>query len=197
MTTETVAPVAILSKWADFYRAHEMESGSLVDVRVPPLQMGFDRLLVVPQGLTFAQVYIACEKRFKCWMSPPMVSAMTLNANTFRNDRNPRDAPYTVWVRETANSDRILRLHSAQRLWELGIAGITLLERLVYGLMYRHELGIDLDQSTMTLCHGSRIMYEGDIHCPVVYTKNGTMVIDLFQDDLSGHELRARQVISL
>lgn len=142
-----------VNEWQRFYQKKKY-FGMTVDlsrVSIPEHQTGFDRLIIVAQGLTLNQVYNVCIKQFVCWHC-----ANDLDNVITRNDRDAKNSSYAVWFRGCQEADEELKNLTAERLAEREILGITLLERLLYELKYWDETGQHLDVSNVTLCTGSR-----------------------------------------
>lgn len=121
------------------------------EIVVPVYKPGFDRLLVIPQGLTINQAYDLCAKQFSCWRYTG-----DLDAAVVQNDRDPKNGSYAIWVRDRVEADEELKNLSANQLKERNVQSITLLERLVYELKYYLKTKKHLDIQNWTLCSGSR-----------------------------------------
>jgi len=138
-------------EWFYFYRRNfglELDFSSL---KIPEQQSGFERLIIVAQGLTLNQVYDVCAKNFSCSRY-----ADDLDETITWNSRNSDKDNYAVWFRDRKETDEELKNLSADQLTEKKIPGITLLERLLYELKYWDETDEHLDISNWTLCAGSR-----------------------------------------
>lgn len=158
-------------------------------VSIPDRREGFDRLIVVPAGVTLCCVMQAVLERFKVY------SEYTgLSDDQIRNDREPT-VGYAVWVRGQDASEKAFANLSANDLNERGIPSITLLERLLYELKYFAEMHEHLDRWTSTLCAGSRSK-EG-LSVPQVYWDGETheIAINSRSADERDEGMRARQVI--
>jgi len=139
----------ILVEWQDFWKRHGIKA-DFTRLVIPAKKKGFDRLLVIPEGLTINQAITICQRKFSVW-----TYANDLDKNVNKNDRTAGKA-YAIWVRDRAEADEELKNLSADDLEEKGINGITLLERLVYELKHFDESGEHLDIDNITLCSGSR-----------------------------------------
>jgi len=174
-------------EWFYFYRRHfglELDFSSL---KIPEQQPGFERLIIVVQGLTLNQVYDVCAKNFSCWRY-----ADDLDKSITLNDRNPGRDSYAVWFRDRKEADEELKDLSADQLTEKKILGITLLERLLYELKYWDEVDEHLDISNWTLCAGSR---NSDGYVPSVIWRSDRLKVSW--DDSNSHRdgLRARVAV--
>ncbi|MEK7154102.1 MAG: hypothetical protein AAB792_00905 [Patescibacteria group bacterium] len=181
----------VLAQWEALYRG----LGVVVDlggVRIPAKRRGFDRLIVVPQGIKIQRAYEACASTFPCWKW----AEEDLDAVVSENDRDPnRDGTYAIWLRERVEADEEWKNKSANQLRGCKIPGATLLERLLYELKFFKETGRHLDIKNVTLCAGSRCR---DGHVPFVHFSEfdgEVRVFWSFPGDAFG-SLRSREVVS-
>ncbi|MCX6785647.1 MAG: hypothetical protein NTZ18_02205 [Candidatus Komeilibacteria bacterium] len=138
----------IVANWQEFWSQYGYQinpSGIIISAR----REGFNRLLVIPQGLTNNKAYELCAKQFACWRYMD-------DLDKIQNDRNPDAETYTVWVRDRLEADEELKNLSANQIAKKRISGITLLEREVYELKYYSETKEHLDRQNWTLGCGSR-----------------------------------------
>jgi len=155
---------------------------------IPTKQPGFDRLIVVAPGITEQGVYNECAKLFPCWGY-----YSDLNKAITHSDRNAIDRPYAVWFRNRQEADEELKNKSANALAEEGIPGITLLECLLFELVFFKETGQHLDVKNITLCAGSRDS-DGDV--PDVNWNRVRLYISWYAPGSYDGDLRARQAVS-
>lgn len=180
-----------LNGWKDFYKKFFGVDLDLSRVRAPRAPVdwpGFDRLIVIAQGLATSRAYDVCAEHFECWYGATAVSrAIPLN-----DDRKP-DQAYAIWVRNRVEADMELNNLSVAQLRAQGIAGITLLERMLYELKYWAETGKHLDVQAWTLCSGS---CDADGGVPRVSRNAGRL--EVYWDYSNGREkfIRARAVVS-
>ena len=174
-----------IKEWTSFYKKHF--NLVLGDVVIPEHQPGFDRLIVVAGSLTQNQVYDACAKQFKCWRYKN-----DLDKSVAKNDRDPKNGAYAIWLRDCQEADEENKNLSADYLENQKVKGITLLERMLYELKYKDEPGNHLDTSSVTLCSGSRD--SRDI-LPTAYWKEEEFGINWYYADGSNDILRARSVV--
>ena len=178
----------LLADWQLFW--HEL--GIKVDFTnlvIPPRRKGFDRLLIIPQGLTIEGAYKLCAQNFKCWRW----TEKNFDEIITHNDRDPKNGSYAIWVRDRVEADEELRNLSADDLTNKKIPGITLLERLVYESKYFKETGNHLDINNWTLCTGSRYCDGG---VPSVGWAYGEMFDHWFHPDSRFGDLRTREAVS-
>ena len=183
-------PAEVIADWTAFYQKIDIEV-DLTGLVLPDYEKGFDRLIVIPRGLTLNPVWAACQKVFagKTWSA----YGDDLDASVPVNDRMST-ASYAIRVRERVEADEELKNLSANDLKKKKIAGITLLERLVYGLKYFDETGNHLDRENRTLCSGSR-RSGGDVP-DVDLDSDGRVHVGWYNPSGSDDNLRARSVVS-
>lgn len=176
-----------LLEWERFYKKHFNRTINLSTLVIPPKQEGFNRLLVIAEGITTDQAYDACTKEFSVWRY-----ADDLDKAVPTNDRMPTKT-YAIWVRDRIEADEELKNLSVDTLKNRGITGETLLERLIHELKYYDETGTHLDIKNWTLCSGSR---STDGSVPGVYWCGDRLEVSWHSSDNAYGYLRARQVVS-
>lgn len=175
-------------EWGRFYRDEFSLELDLSSVTAPDNPGDFDRLVVVAQGITIAQVIAVCRKHFKVW-----VYREDLDAAVTENERIAENDHYAIRVRDVIEADEELKNLSANNIKERGIATETLLERLLHELKSFKETGDHLDRKMITLCAGSRFS-DGDV--PHVLWYGSGMFVYWFDPDDADDGLRARQAVS-
>ncbi len=178
----------LLFGWKRFYKDFFGLELDFSQVRIPEHQLGFDRLLVIAQGLTPNQAFEACQKHFNCWRYTEDLDEATKGLN----DREPTEH-YAIWVRDRIEADEELKGLSANQLKDRNIHGITLLEREIYELKRWSEAGDHLDKENNTLCNGSRSS-DGDV--PFVGWLGGEMSVGWDDPRDADVGLRSRAVVS-
>ncbi|MEK9185955.1 MAG: hypothetical protein AAB863_04230 [Patescibacteria group bacterium] len=179
-----------LRDWQSFYKKFFGLDTDFSSIRIPERKSGFDRLLIIAQGFTPNRVYDACSpQNFACWRYVD-----DLDVSVTHNDRVPTEH-YAIWVRDRQEADEELKNISANDLQKKKINGITLLERMVFGLKYWSETGRHLDVKNVTLCAGSR---HRDGYVPRVcwVGSYGRVHVSWFHPDDSDSRLRSRQAVS-
>ena len=141
-----------VESWQDFYKEFFDLGLDLSSVVIPPMQSGFDRLLIIVKGVTIQQAYGACEKLFLCWE----YTNEKLDEVVAQNDRTAKDGHYAVWVRDRIEADEELKNKSANDLSKAKVLTETLFERIIHELKFFQETGKHLDIDNITLCAGSR-----------------------------------------
>ena len=179
----------VLRDWERFYKKHFNLAVDLSRVIIPkmPKEEGMWRLLFIAEGLTNNKVFDACKRKFPCYKYTE-----DLDARVPKNDRDPKNGTYAIWVRNTVEADEIYKSKSANNLANENIKGITLLERDVYELKYFIETGEHLDINRWTFCLGSR---DSDGHLPIVRWCGGEFEMSWHNAGHSDHVLRSREVI--
>ncbi|MFA5173278.1 MAG: hypothetical protein WC435_02695 [Candidatus Paceibacterota bacterium] len=176
----------LLANWRIFYRDEfNIELG---EVKVPEIRFGFDRLLVIAQGLTIQRVYDKCEQCFQCWRwaDENFDKAVPIN------DRLSADGSYAIWVHDRVEADEEHKNKSAAVISQAEVAGITLLERLLFELKYFRETGKHLDIASFTSCDGSR----NTLGCvPFVRFHGGVVSVGWCSFNSAADFLRARGVV--
>ena len=178
----------MIAEWQELY----LEDGIELDVsnlKIPEKKKGFDRLLVIAQGLKIQQAYDNCAKRFTCWK----YTDRNLDEVVTKNDRDPANGAYAIWVRDRVEADKELKNLSANDLGRKEISGETLLERFQHGLKYYKETDKHLDIENWTLCSGSR---DGDGDVPGVRWSDGRMNVGWDFPVNRIARLRARAAVS-
>lgn len=178
-----------LLEWYKFYRDEGIELDTAA-IKIPAKRAGFDRLLVIAEGLTAQQVYDKCTEHFACWK----YTDSSLDEIVTSNDRDPKKGTYAVWVRDGVEADDELKNRSANDLAKAKIAGETLLERLIHELKYYKETGKHLDIENVTLCSGSRNS-DGDVPRVCWGSDGDGLGVDWFYPSDRSGRLRSREVV--
>ena len=150
----------LIQDWQNFYHSLSIDC-DLSDIRIPDDPGGFDRVIIMVQGITPQAVFNLCQKEFKCWKW----TDKNLD-EVITSDRTTKDNAYAIRIRNSVEADKELKNLSANQLKEQNIPGITLEERLIYEIKFFKETGKHLDIQNITLCAGSRFD-AGDV--PYVY----------------------------
>ncbi len=180
---------AILSDWRSFWKDNFNLDLDFTTLRIPPQQEGFNRLLIMLEGMTANRLYAKCAELFPCWRYMD-------NLNTVTSDRDPTKlGTYAIWARDRVEADEELKSKSANDLREAGVKGETLPERLLHELKYFTETKEHLDVRTITLCSGSRDPHGGvpDVRWR---SEGGEMGVGWYIPARRGVSLRVRAVVS-
>jgi len=122
-----------LEAWQNLYQATFGIKVDLSNLQIPEKKEGFDRLIIVAQGITPQIIFDRCRKLFPC------EKLDTTNLEAVRSERTSKKATYAVWFRERTEADDELRGLSARNLKDRSEQGITLEERLLFELKYFTE----------------------------------------------------------
>ncbi|MEK7566332.1 MAG: hypothetical protein AAB494_01500 [Patescibacteria group bacterium] len=177
-----------LADWQKFYCDLFGLNCDFSSLRIPAKRKGFDRLIVVAEGMDSQRLYDKCAELFpSCkWTNDNLDKIVT-------SDRTAKDEVYAVWVRDRAEADEDFKNMSANEAKKRNFIGITLEERLVYELKFFGETGKHLDTRNITLCSGSRDAV-GDV--PHVYWYRGKMKVYRCHPDRANDHLRLREAVS-
>lgn len=176
----------VLLDWQNFYRkVFGIEVDFLSNLVIPAQPEGFDRLLIIADGITPQRLYDKCVQLFPSWK--------WTDGDLDEIVTSDRTGAYAIWIRDRVEADEELKNLSANQLKERGVSGITLEERLIYELNYFKETGQHLDTQNVTLCSGSR--YSGG-YVPYVVWFGGKMRVNWSYPVYRSDVLRSRQVVS-
>ncbi len=183
----------LVADWQKFYQDYLDLTVDLSAVKIPGYQKDFDRVIIIPQGLTLEGVIGAIVRKMKLctWKNDNRL----LNKDVPTNDRDAKNGAYAIRIRERAEADEEMKNKSADYLAKKQIAGITLIERLVYELKYFSETKSHLDIQNWTLCSGSR-RSDGDVPRIGWYSGSGSLGVGHYNPDGFDDGLRARVVVS-
>lgn len=173
-----------LLSWQELY----VEAGIGLDISglvIPPHKEGFDRLIVVAQGLTPEKIFLAMKKKMPAWKYQS-------NLNEVESVRKT-DKTYAIWVRDRVEADEELKNKSANDLKSDGTNCITLEEHLLLEMMYFEETGKYLDIQNWTLC-ASSCRAVGSV--PGVRWLDGKVRVSWFGSGFAHVGLRGRSVVS-
>ncbi|MEI7451593.1 MAG: hypothetical protein WCK37_00120 [Candidatus Falkowbacteria bacterium] len=143
--------------------------------------------VIVAQGTTMNELVTAIKKRFNV-----NLYTKDLDALVKINDRIA-DKDYVVIFNISIEADKNLKNLSADKLAEMNISGITLLERLFLEIFYFDQLGENLDINNWTLCSGSRD-YGG---VPGVHRNlDGSITVAYFNPSYHSNIISSRAVVT-
>lgn len=179
----------ILADWQTFYREEFGIEADFSNLRIP--QAGFDRLIVIAQGITAQKVYDQCKKNFDCWK----YTDKNLDEAVPTSDRKAENGSYAIWVRNRVEADEELKNLSSNQLKKKNIQGITLTECLLYELKYYKETGKHLDIKNWTLCSGSRHS-GGPVPCVRWDPDRRRLEVAWCSSDRASDCLRSREAVS-
>jgi len=182
-------PQILVSEWENFYQRVLGITVDLSRVEIPSHQpkKDFSRIVMVAESLTLNQVWEVCKKRFPAWSyyGDDLDKAVLINNRTTIKS-------YAIRIRDRQEADEELKNLSANQLSKKGIPGITLLERLLLELKYYDETGQHLDLQNITLCNGSRFLFD---RVPLVRWHDGRFDVIWFYPADAYYGLRSRAVV--
>jgi hypothetical protein len=161
--TYEIAPIP--RDWSKFYKKYFGIVADFSAIRIPAKVAGFDRLIVVAEGVSINQVYETGKKNFGSWKW----CGGDIESNMRVEERGPVKTVYAIWIRNGQEADDDLKNLSAEMIAERKIDTENLLERLLHGFKFWSETKTHLDIETITLCASSR--YAGG-HVPDVSRLN-------------------------
>lgn len=182
-----------IADWQDFYKKYFNLKVDLSRALIPEYRADFNRVIVIPKGLTLTQAIVSVEKKINLWTwrSDNLLEDKDVPVN----DRDTEKGSYTVSFRDRIEADEELKNKSADDLIKVKITGITLLERLIFELKYFQETGEHLDINTWTLCSGSRYL-GGDVPRVGWNSDGGRIMIGWISLGDAGDDLRTRVAVS-
>jgi len=179
--------VDFVEDWQNFYREVLGIECDFSNLRIPKREKGFNRLIIVAQGMTPQTIYDKCKELFPSWK----YTNENLDDIT-TSERTSKAGAYAVWFRDNIEADEELKNLSANDLKNRGILGITLEERLLFELKYFKETGKHLDIENVTLCSGSRCSDGG---VPYVRWYDGKLYVDWCYPGGRHGGLRSRRAV--
>ncbi|NDW53897.1 hypothetical protein [Aliiroseovarius sp. PrR006] len=150
---------------------------------VPDFVDGFERLIIVPEQITLHQVITLLKRNMDVWVHPEIRDE--LDGMDLQNRRFDHGS-YTIWVREGCEAERELEHNQ--------VPTITLMERLLLGLLRFKQSGEQLDVIGGTLCSGTRTS-SGRIPYVEWSDEDTQLAISTRSDTAPASLVRPRQVI--
>ncbi len=152
---------------------------------IPEHRDGFDRLIVIPQGMTPNKAFDRLTAaNIPAWRY--MDNLDTIFSSRLAN------ADYGIWVRDRQEADEKWQGKSANDALVLLVNGITLPECFILGEDYFLETGKHLDEQNITLCSGSR---RPDGRIPSVDWDGGGLDVRWYEAGDAHGRLRCREVV--
>src|SRR3989344_1015537 len=174
----------ILADWSMFYLDTFGITKDFSGLIIPKKKKGFDRLIIVAEGMTPNVLFDKTKEFTTAWKYRDNLDEIVSGRKA--------DHDYAVWVRERVEADEELKNLSANDLKEKNILGITLEERLLYGLKFFKETRGHLDIKNWTLCSGSRNPGGG---VPFVDLFSDEVYVYWYGSDDADDRLRSRAVV--
>ena len=178
----------MLADWANFYKEVYGLELDFSGITIPDRKPGFDRLLVIAQGMTPQRLFDKCKELF------PSVKYTDRNLDEIiESDRTSKDRHYAIWIRDRVEADEENKNFSADDLKKRGSAEITFEERMLYEQKFFKETSDHPDKVSWTLCPGSRNS-GGDV--PYAGWSDSKFEVDWCYADDRNDDLRSRSVVS-
>lgn len=181
-----------MESWIKFYRdRYSIKLNDVASIAIPEHQQGFDRLIVVAEGLTPNRIVESMKKPMKVWTYADDLDSAIIPAPSFSRPKGT----YAIWCRNRVEADEELKNKSVEMLESDGVSCLNLEERLLFEEIFFGETGKHLDVKNVTLCAGSR---DRDGCVPYVSWFSGDGGVRVSWYHLQGRDvgLRARQAIS-
>lgn len=178
----------LLTGWTKFYKDVFGLDLDFSRITTPERKPGFDRLLVIAQGMTPQRLFDKCKELFPSWK----YTDADLD-KVIRSDRTSQNGHYAVWVRDRIEADEENKNLSADQLKTRSECQITFEERMLYELKFFEENGGHLDLSNYTLCAGSRYSDGG---VPDAHGYDDKFGVGWDDAGYSDYRLRSRSVVS-
>lgn len=176
----------IVAEWQKFYHEFGVDC-DLSNIAIPDDPGGFDRVIIMAQGVTSQLAYDFGDKNFPCWR----YTRKNLD-KVVLSERTAQDGAYAIRVRNRKEADEELKNYSYGDLKRNRITGITLEEREIFELKFFNEKGEHLDELNYTLCSGSLSIFGFAIRA---FWFEGAFRIFWYSREDGSAELRSRQVI--
>lgn len=178
----------LIKEWEVFYEKYFHISFNLSTVKIPTPVRGFNRLIIIPQGITTQTACIKSKEHFS------VLVHQNIDGEIVSNERWALERPYAIWVKDVAEPERNYRDQSYRWIKETGVLSETLLERLIHGLKYWDENKKQLDVEAITLCAGTTLLNNSAVTVSCI--SNGQVSIEY--GALNNHHriVGAREVIS-
>lgn len=149
-------------------------------------RMGYDQILLVMKGMTAEGLYQLAKKlglqigKFVFEVNGVPTDAETINLDNIvkYHERDPEKGSYAIRIQPTGEVDDELYDHSADECAEKGVWGLTLIEALLYLIVYFLKTGTPIGEKTFIACTGTQFKNEG---VPSLDCLTGTVFINCWK----------------
>ena len=179
----------LIAEWEGFYQDIFGIKADSSNLQIPEKEPGFNRLIIIAEGMTPQRLYDKCGELFPCWK---WASATLDNLVTY-SERTSKNGAYAIWVRDYVEADEEFKNLSADKIKAKNITTETLEERLAHELKFFRETGEHLDIENITICTGLR--YPKDSVLAVSWV-SGKLRIRIVPSALPARVFRSRRVVS-
>ncbi|MFA6428256.1 MAG: hypothetical protein WCW02_01805 [Candidatus Buchananbacteria bacterium] len=135
--------------WQDFYQTVFGLECDLSGIKIPEKREGFDRLIIMAQGLTAEQLWLKTKE-----VCGEVGRIFSSELDSTISERTT-EAAYAFWVRDNQEANVELKNISVEQIEQQNLTTETLEERLLHGLKYFKETGQQLDVDCRTMCCSS------------------------------------------
>lgn len=181
----------IFGDWCSFYeKCFDIGIDDINPFKKNPSRGDLKRLTIIAKDITYKKAQAEYLKKFSCCIpDEDLDEVVTLN------ERDPKNGTYAILSRNGREADKIYKNISAETMWKKKKLGMTLLERMIYGLKYHSETGRHLDVDYWTYCTGSR-KKDGSV---IIVGNCGKTDFEIrsVKADMSSIDWRAREIILL
>jgi len=183
-----VSDYEIKVNWYMFYKKYFDIDIDLSNVKIPVPKLGFTRCIIIIPSITPNMVVAKMKELFTVWTyTDDLDKAVT------KNDREAKDKPYAIWVKDGLETEKDYRNMSSETIAKKNILGETLLERLIHGFEYYDKTKKHLDYKDITLCSGSRDS-DGSVLHVCFDPSHDEVSVSWCSTDYSGDDLGVREV---
>ena len=163
------------------------------NLHIPKQRDDFNRLLVMPQGITPQRSFDGCAALF------PSRKWRDINLDgdgIVISDRSAKGGAYAIWVRDCREADEKYKYVSGNDATDRNIKGETLEERFIHEIDFFLETGshLDLNNNVSTICTGSSY-YDGGV--PDVQWLDSEMRVGGCHPIGRDDDIRLREVVSI
>lgn len=115
----------LVANWQSFYQKFFGEQYDFSEVRIPPYQLDFDRVIIVAKGLTPNKVFEVMQKHFPCWRYTDDLDKATQGLNESVNPPSTTPSGFAIGWKPTRSSrtSRLTRSRSGVSLPRLCWSG--------------------------------------------------------------------------
>ncbi|MEI7452313.1 MAG: hypothetical protein WCK37_03890 [Candidatus Falkowbacteria bacterium] len=188
--SETAQSKELKQTWTNIYQNQFDKKVDFTNLTVPSFYNPDKHFaIIVAKGTTMNEVVTAIKKKFNVHLYNE-----NLDSSATTNDRIA-DKGYVIIFNKNIEADDNLKNLSTNKLIEMNISGITLLERLLLEVFYFDNTKKHLDIKNWTLCSGSR---DSGGYVPFVHwnSDDSELYGDWCSVDFYGGDLRGRAVVT-
>ena len=151
-------------------------------IRKIPEVEGFDHYIYVPKGIKLSELWEKMKEKQPVYDFSMSLASMDAIENINPDTRDNKDDSYAIAVKFQPEPDADTlgdNAKSAEEWNKLGDTFISPIEYLITAMRYHAETGKHLDESTYTICPGSRFFFDS---APGLFFDPGSGGIGLFDD---------------